>query len=207
MRLSFSGLIIALTILFVAGCSTSPPSQYYFLTPLDEPAEAAAEIDPTLDTTVVEVQVRIARYLDRPQIITRLDSNEFRIDEFNRWAGSFKDNITTALIHNLTSLLENTVIARRPIPSALPVDYVAFVDIIQFDGVPGQSVTLRATWGILRKGDKAAAQSMQPRSYKLTLPVESKGYDALVAAKSQIIGDLSRKIAQALTDLQNSQRQ
>lgn len=191
-------------MLFVTGCSTSPPSQYYFLTPMNEQAEAAAEIDPTLDIAVVEVQVRMARYLDRPQIITRLDSNEYRLDEFNRWTGSFKDNITTALIQNLTTLLSNAVVARRPIPSALPVDYVAFVDIIQFDGVPGESVTLQAIWGILKKGDKAAAQTLQPRSFHVKMPVESKGYDALVAAKSRIIADLSRMIAQTLTDLQDN---
>jgi len=193
-------------MLFVAGCSTSPPSQYYFLTPLSEQAETAAEIDPTLDITVVEVQVRIARYLDRPQIITRLDSNEYRLDEFNRWAGSFKDNITTVLIQNLTTLLDNTVVARRPIPSALPVDYVVFVDIIQFDSMPGQSVTLQATWGVMVKGDIAAAQTMQPRSFHVNVPLESKGYDTLVAAKSRILADLSREIVQGLTDLQISQR-
>jgi hypothetical protein len=37
------------------------------------------------------------------------------------------------------------------------------------------------------------------------VPVESKGYESLVAAKSRILADLSRVIVQALTDLNNPQ--
>jgi len=201
MRLYCSGLVLSLAMLLAAGCSMTPPSQHYFLAPLAVQDGAAKASDPTSDITVVEVQVRIAHYLDRPQIVTRIGPNEFRLDEFNRWTGSFKDNITNALVQNLTALLSNTVVVRRPVPSSLPVNYLAFIDIIQFDGIPGQSVTLLATWGVLEKEDDKTAQTLRPESFNVTVPLASKDYDRLVHIKSRILADLSREIAQAIAGL------
>ncbi len=186
-----------MAVLITAGCSTSSPSQHYFLASIAEQDGAAPEPDPKAGTLVVDVQVRLAHYLDRPQIVTRIGPNQLRLDEFNRWTGSFKHNINDVLVQNLSALLRNAIVVRRPFPSSLPIDYQVFIDITQFDSTPGQSVTLRATWGILAKGDKTN-QSLRPKNFNLTVPDESRDYKILVAAQSRILADLSREIAQTL---------
>ena len=201
MRPPFYFFSVVLTLFLIAGCSTTPPAQHYFIAPLAEPAGTDKKLDLSSDRTTIEVQVRIPRYIDRPQIVTRIGPNEFRLDEFNRWAGSVKDNITTVVIQNLKALMPDTIIARRPIPSVLSIDYVVFVDVVQFDGVIGKDVTIMATWGILDKDDKTDP-TLQVREFSTTESVESKSYASLVAAKSRILANLSQEIVQALEDLQ-----
>ena len=197
MRLPICLFSLLLTLLFIISCSTSPPSQHFFIAPLADPDGTTGQSEPAAEMTTIEVQVRIPRYLDRPQIVTRTGPNEYRLDEFNRWTGSLKGNITTVVIQNLKALIPNAFVAQRPIPSVIPVDYVVFVDVVQFDGVIGQSVTLLANWGVLEKGDKIG-ETLQPRSFNATESVDAKGYASLVAAKSRILLDLSQEIIQAL---------
>lgn len=199
MRLNRYCLFIALAMLIVTGCTSTPPAKHYFLSPLDQPDKAILSRGEgsKLDISAVDVHVRVASYLDRPQIVTRTGPNALRIDEFNRWPGSFADQITNTLIQNLSVLLGNVIVARRPLPAAMGVDHHVFIDIIQFDGVSGQSVTLLANWGVFAKGDKDQ-EIFPPQRFKSTLPVESTAYESMVAVQSRALGDLSREIAQTI---------
>ena len=66
-------LMLSLTL---AGCSTSPPSRFYLLTP----GEAALE-GPALKDLVLGVgPVRLAAYLERPQIVARKSVNRLKVE-------------------------------------------------------------------------------------------------------------------------------
>ena len=193
MRLSSSSFIILLIMITVAGCASTPPSQHYFLTPIDE-LEATNTQPDIKSEKIIAVIVRTPRYLDRPQIVTRIGPNEFKMDEFNRWAGSFKENIANVMVQNFKTLLPNGTVARFPVPSSMNIDYQVLIDITRFDGTLGESVTLQATWALLVKGDNPNPK-MKAKNFFTNVPIASKDYNALAKAKSQALAELSQEIA------------
>ena len=201
MRRFAACLIITLIAGFMANCSATPPSRHYLLTPLSiEASGKPTAADQTSRLTVVVMPVRIPPYLNRPQMVTRTGSNEMHIDEFNRWASPFEDNIADVLARNLSSLLPKTRFARHPVPAALPVAYSVFVDIFRFEGIPGQSVAFLANWAVVAKGERSDRR-VTFQTYDKTLTVDGQGYGSLVATQSRMLADFSREIAQALADL------
>ena len=97
--------------LALAGCVTQPsaPTNFFMLAPLTPAAEEEEE-EPSADAgerrTVVSVEtVRIAGYLNRPQIVTQLSDTQFRLGEFNRWADDLGANLTGVIAENLSRLL------------------------------------------------------------------------------------------------------
>jgi uncharacterized lipoprotein YmbA len=64
-----------------AACGTTAPSRFFALTSL-EPEAAQGE---TPASSPIE-SVRIAQYLQRPQMVRRTSSVEIEVDEYNRWA-------------------------------------------------------------------------------------------------------------------------
>ena len=49
---------------------------------------------------------------------------------------------------NVASELQSDRVAVYPAEAAFAVDYRITLEVLQFDGVPGDSVTLRARWAI-----------------------------------------------------------
>jgi uncharacterized lipoprotein YmbA len=198
MRLPFSYCIILLIMLAVVGCASTPPSQHYFLTPIDELELSDTRPSIQSEINVIAVLVRTPRYLDRPQIVTRIGPNEFKLDEFNRWTGSFKDNIANVMVQNFKYLLPNATVVRFPVPRAMNIDYKVLIDISRFDGTRGASVTLQTTWALLIKGDNP---NLETAHFVSTVPVASKDYNALAKAKSRALAELSQAIAKKIQHL------
>jgi len=113
------------------------------------------------------------------------------INEFARWGGSLKENVDRVLIENLSALLasDGVVVSgwKRRIPG-----YKLIVEVNRFDAVPGGSVLLKATWGVLSPdGTKA----LLVRGSTVSQPINDKDYGAVVAAMSQALGALSQEMA------------
>src|SRR5262245_34057041 len=100
---SLSRTTVVLAMLALpTGCASSPPSKFYALSSLPStPAAGAA----TEGTVVAVAPVTIPLYLDRPQIVTRASENELRLSEYDRWAGSLREDLTTIMTENLAELL------------------------------------------------------------------------------------------------------
>jgi len=84
-------LLIVLSLI-LAGCAKTPPSRFYTLSPLSgSEAKAGAEKEDH-DLTIGVGPITLPDHLDRPQIVTRESSNVIELAEFDRWAGSLKEN-------------------------------------------------------------------------------------------------------------------
>ena len=139
--------------------------------------------------------VEIPEYLERPQIVTRTGENEFYLTEFNQWAESLKYSISQILTENLSILLSTDRVFIYPGSGAEKTDYQVGVEIIRFDGIPGGEVVLNARWSVFG-GDEM--KLLDKRRSRFTRPTNGKDYQALASAKSTILADFSREIAEAI---------
>ena len=189
---------LACCLLSLAGClgGPSPPSRFFTLTPLRTGSGISATAPEKL---LVVGPVIIPDYLDRPQIVTRSGANELVIAEFNRWGGSLNNDISRALIADLSARLESggyTVLPWQTIPLAtIQTVYRVPVDIARFDGVPGKEVVLNAKWQLLQK-QKLNEQSLLAKEITILEPTGGESMAELVAA----MGRALQKLGTALSD-------
>ena len=192
-----AGGVACLAVLCVTGClgRTSPPAEFYTLSPLPRTEGGAA---PGAGSAVAVGAVMMPTVLERPQILTRTSDNQVSYSEYHRWAGMLKDDVTRVLIENLSILVKGsgrTVLSADVV--ANPV-YRLSVTVNQFDGRLGDKVWLRAVWAIR---DPKANQMIAVRTAVIDQPVAASDYAALVAAQSRALEALSREIAPEIEKL------
>jgi uncharacterized lipoprotein YmbA len=136
-------------------------------------------------------------YLDRQQIVVRTSRNELHLSEFDRWAEPLEANFIRVLAGNLSDLLSTNHITFFPGNPAMPTVYRVEVDVTRFEGGPDGTVTLDARWTLFKT---LGNQMILMQNSFIRKPVgEEDDFAALVSAKSDALGDLSREIAEAIT--------
>ena len=179
--------------LLIVGCvSTSPPSKFYTLTTLQKAATQEPEEKATGRISVKLLPVDIPDYLDRPQIIIRKGENQLTRAEFDRWAGSLRENISTVLRENLSVLLSTDKATVLSWESPVPYEYRLAVDISRFEAVAGDTVQLEARWTIIEEKGKTVVAS---RGGSFDKKTDGHGYTKIVAAMSAVLETLSRQLA------------
>jgi uncharacterized protein len=194
----FIVLFFALAILIHSGCARTQPARFYALTSIPEIAIADPENLILNGKTIGVGPVEIPSYLDRPQIVTLKGPHQFHMAEFDRWAGTLKENIGSVIAQNLSVLLPGDQVYVFPWRSVKPVQYQVTVRIMRFDAVPGDRVTLDARWMIL---EREGRQKLMEQRSRVRVPFSGKGYDDIVSAQSQALAELSRDIASAVQAL------
>lgn len=205
-----------LILIFMCGCITSQPSRFYVLTPFNyntsqnkEDVSGQAEtgllrkIDISTKTALKKISlglgpVKIAKYLDRSQLVVRLNPHQIRLEDFHQWAGSPRDDIPAILLENLSGTLGIDTIYAYPWRSYADIDYQILVDIIQLDGIPGNNVRLVARWEILG-GNGQKSHNIGKADFME--PVTGNSFDLFAEAQSRALGKLSIIIAESLIKL------
>ncbi len=194
------GLIIFTALVFLAGCrSSTPPVEFYTLSPLTSVSEAekVAELRDHIAVGVGPLQ--IPKIIDRPQIVTRIGPNKINMDEFHRWAGSVYEDFLRVVTMNLAALLPSSLVVAFPWEDYFVPDYRIYMEVQQFDGRLGQYAQLVITWTIT---GREAREILLVRKSLIREPVqEGEDYDTFVAAKSRILATLSRQIALAIKEI------
>jgi len=187
-RLRVPALACALALVIAAaGCST-PPSQFYKLSANPGPAAPASNRSVAVNTVAIPASV------DRPQIVVAASPNQMRLDELNRWVSPLQDNIARVVAENLVAMLGTPRVTVSPQMLTVDVDYRVFVEVQTFESAPGQMATLDAVWRVVRVKDGGS------RTGRTTVrePTPQPGFDALAAAHSRAIAQMSRDIADAV---------
>jgi len=204
MRFNRSCLLGTALIVFIVsfgGClgkGTQKPTEFYLLQPLKSPIEEQGVA--VGEGTVVGIgPVRVRDYLNRPQIVTRTSTNEIKIHDFHYWGEPLSSNFTSILAQNLSVLLSTDRILIFPYRSKqeLPLEYQVAVDVIRFDGEPGVEASLLAQYYIL-KFEENKRKQIVTRQPSFSKPLADDSFEALVAAMSELVGDLSREIAEKI---------
>ncbi len=133
-------LVGGLALVSAGACSLkseTAPSRFYMLRSLPTVASSPATQGAGSDPVLVLGPVRIAAYLDRPQIVTKGSGSEVKLSEFERWAEPLTDNIKAVLASNLSVLVPTERISFYPARLPPEVDLRIAVEVLRFDGSLG----------------------------------------------------------------------
>lgn len=184
------GLLLALFLL--VGCSRSPRTSYYLLTPAAEVPQQVASISPGI--TVAIAAVSLPELVDRPQLVVPGDSGQVLILESHRWAESLKGAVPRILAENLSRRIGAERVSFHPQYAASKASLRLFIDIQRFEA-DQQQVWVDALWSVKR------AESDQPvvtRRTTVSEPIKGSGYEALTAAYSRALAALSADLVRAI---------
>jgi len=176
----------ACVLAVLAGCRATKPSHYYVLD-----ATAARQTTEATPRGVGLGPVRVAPYLDRPQIVTRPSANALAINEFHRWAEPVKDGVPRAIAANLVALSPGTRVVLYPWRTGDDVPIKVRVDVSRLDGVLDGEARLEADWAVdCGKDRHVFGHTNGP----LVQSVDGPDYEALARAESRLLGALSERI-------------
>lgn len=190
--LSFAVCIVSAMLV---GCTATQPSRFYVLDALQASRQG---IDRTCEKkdriiTIGLAPIGLPRYLDRPQIMTRIGEHELGLSEVDLWADPLKDMIPRVLARNLGALLCADVQV-YPWRGPETFSYRLLATVTRLDGSPGGEAFLHVRWTIL---DEQANRVLLTRESRYAEPVGSPDYTALAAAYSRLFDAFSREIAEA----------
>lgn len=189
--------------LILGGCSpfgagTQEATKYYVLSSLQGDSDSVQPLAQFPHIGIGVGPVRMPMYLDRSDIVTRGSQNKVEIADFSQWAGPLPENFSRVLAENLSMLLATDKVGIFPFVRRDAIDYNVTVYVTRFDGFPGDKAHLRARWSIL---DNTRKKAFYQTHTVVVHPTVNDSIEALVAAKSQTVGDFSREIATALIDV------
>jgi uncharacterized protein len=201
-RFRLAGVILLAFSVFMAGCTfiggPQQPTKNYVLNSLYSEEPQAPAVADLHNIGILVGPIRMALYLDRSDIVIRDSQNQIRLVEFSQWAGPLQENFSRVLAENLSVLLATDSVGIFPGTRAMLFDFNVTVNVTRFDGMPGKRADLRARWGILDKNRKTM---LFEKHSILSQPTKDESMEALIAAESRTLADLSREIAEAIKTL------
>jgi len=180
----------------IASCSVlaprPDPSRFFVLAPLPEAPSPAT--GPRVSSLGVGPIV-LPRYLDRPEIVTRVGTNEVKPAVFDYWAGSLSNQFQSVLAQNLQTLVHPDRVQTYPWYSGAAPELVVEVDVQRFEPSSDGRAELVARWRV-RKG--SALGNLRAGESTLTRPLSGSDADAVAQALSGLLDDFSRELAEAI---------
>jgi uncharacterized lipoprotein YmbA len=190
------GSTVALTAALLAGACSAltprpDPSRFFTLTPITDAAAAPGAVSGRI---LGIGPVTFPRYLDRPELVTRVGPNEVRNAVSDYWAGSLAKQFESTLAQNLQALLSPSSIVTFPWYSAAEPDAIVEIDVRQFERATDGQAHLVARWRV-KKGHPAAVT--RAGEFALSRPAPDDPVST-AAELSDLVGELSREIAAAV---------
>lgn len=182
----------------LSGClgAGSQVTRFYVLSPVSI-GETMADAAAPAGLSVEVGEVRVPRYLDRPQLVSRSADNQLHVAEYHQWGGDLGKDMGRVLAQNLSRLLNTSNVSSVPYrPAGDPVIRLD-MDVMQFEPGPDDQVHLSVQWRLSRGRDGHPLTS-RVSDLQATGGVDAPG--ARVAAMSRLLGQLSREIARAVLE-------
>jgi len=192
-----SPAVVALLVAdMIASCSVlaprPDPSRFFVLAPLPQAPSPATG---TRVSSLGVGPIVLPRYLDRPEIVTRVGPNEVKPAVFDYWAGSLSNQFQSVLAQNLQTLVHPDRVQMYPWYSGTAPELVAEVDVQRFEPSSDGRAELVARWRV-RKG--SALGTLRAGESTLTRPLSGSDADAVAQALSGLLDDFSRELAEAI---------
>jgi hypothetical protein len=187
---TFLSWALVLTVTALGACSTSPTASFYTLGAVGAHEDAY----PVRPVSVVVTSVTVPDLVDRPQFVVRVSDNQVKLDEFARWADQLKSQIPRVIAADLAVMLPGARVSVYPQEADAGAPYRVQVEVQRFEGAPGDAATVEALWAVIPpKGSPSINGHTLAHE-----PSPGPGYEALTAAYSKALGDVSRDIAAAI---------
>lgn len=199
--MSFSGIRVCLLIMFLLpGCAAEPArTSYYVLNPVVNPA---APIRLPEDTGAVGIgPVRIPKYLDRPQVVTRTDRNRILINDSHQWAGPLDEDVARVIRENVSVLLDGHHTVPYPWKNTEGVVYQIKITIERLD-VEDQRAILAADWSIANLDSSGPGKRYRSR---IETPVSGHDYPDKVSGINESLNRFSLDVATGFANFVTNQ--
>ena len=183
------------------GCANSQPTHFYLLRTTDMSSSLNSSEIGESGLSLGLGPIRVPKYLDRPQIVTRISSHEIDLAEFHKWAAPLKDNIGHVLQENLSMFLTTDGIVSYPWNRSSSPDYQLSLDIIQFDGTKNLEAVFKVRWTLAR-GDETHV--VHKKTSQFSEVPRGGDYEDLVEAMSRMLTTFSQEIADVLNSSSSS---
>lgn len=177
--------LVLLAGIGLSGCA-SPEPAYYTLAPVPGPTRPGGP--PTIEVR----RPGLAAYLDRTDIVRRGDDYRLAIASGEQWGEPLDNLIGRVLAEDLTDRLPGSTVFSDDAIS--PHEAVVNLDVERFEADAKGTVTLLAQIAVQRGPN----QPQTARSLRLTAPARSSSTPDMVAAMSQLLGQLADTIATLL---------
>jgi uncharacterized protein len=189
-------VILAIVSIFLGGCmSRSQTPRFYTLSPM-QPDEVISKRNSPAQNAVIGIgPVKLADYLDQSDLVTRTSDNQLVKAEYDRWAGSFKNDFINVLAENIGFLVPTERIYLYPWRGSVPIGYQVVLEVVRCDGRLGEAAWLVARWSVFGGPEK---KLLKMNRSSIREPVTGADYAALVAAQSRAVAKLSQEIAAAI---------
>ncbi len=190
-RLLLLACAAALLVLF--GCAgKSPPSNFYLLSSAVD-YDAASLVQTTDNAISIGVgPIRLPKYLDRPQIVTRVSENQVRLTEFDRWAEPLESNLSRVLAENLGMKLSTDRVFEFPWGTESRVDVQVKLVVLRLDSESPGNLVLTTHWSLLGADGR---KMLFAKTSQYQVPTQTGSYNEVVAAASLAVERLSEEIA------------
>ncbi len=193
MKQGLIGICVALVLAAVlSGCSRSPRTSYYLLTPAADTQPPASL--PAAAPSVAIAAVSLPELVDRPQLVVPGDSGQVLILESHRWAESLKAAVPRVLAENLSRRIGPDRVSFHPQYAASRASLRLFIDVQRFEA-DHDHVLIDALWSIKRP---EADMPVITRRSIVSEPMKGNGYEALAAAYSRALGRLADDLGRAI---------
>lgn len=180
-------LLLLSAILVLAGCTTG--SRSFYVLSADGPAPSGG--GPGIGVG----PVALAEYIDRANLVIAENPNQLGIAEDHRWAGDLSSSIARVTAANLGRRLNTGNVRTYPWQGDDGIRYQVTLDIRQLHGAADGYAVIEAGWRAYSLPDRKIKAS---RTFVDREPLESDGYQPLVAAQSRLLSRLADDIAASL---------
>jgi uncharacterized lipoprotein YmbA len=189
-----TGFIALALMLILAGCGSTPSSNYYVLAARDLPQSSSQQ--PSLGIGPVE----IPEYLNRNGLVYSRDGNQLQIAQYERWAEPLEEGIVRVLGLNLAGLLGTENIRTFPWHPARAPQYGIKLRLMALDA-DDSNAELVAEWLVYKPDrDSRSDTTVSRRISRLLIPVNNNQLQPgdLPGIYSKLLFQLSEEIAAAI---------
>lgn len=180
-----SFVLIAISLL--AGCMAGPKA-FYVLT-ADGPAPSGSGVG------IGVGPVTLAEYIDRPNLVVAEGPNQLAVADDHSWAGDLESSVKRVTAANLGRRMGTGNVRVYPWRDDTGIRYQVSLDVRQLHAASDGYAVIEAGWRVFSLPDRTLKAS---KTFVDREPLESDGYDALVAAQSRLLSRLADDIATSL---------
>jgi uncharacterized lipoprotein YmbA len=186
---------VALTLLLGGCISSTPPAQFFTLTPEIAESERGS-VSVAVDTIGVG-PLDLPRYLMRPQMVSRAAGNRLVIDEFARWGDSLDLQLGRTVTQNLNDLCADTLVLPFPWRTDFEPDLRVMGDVTRFDVDDRGIVRLEIRWAVT---NVATRQALSIHDSDYVGSADPADPSSIAAGMSGVLAQFSRDAAAAIAE-------
>jgi uncharacterized lipoprotein YmbA len=161
--------------------------------------QVSKKINITPNVIIGVGSVKIPKYLDRPQMVTKDKEGVLKFDEFDRWGESLDLGIARLIREDLAVMLPGAKLTLYPWNQSIAVKYHVVVEVVQLDSELDRDMHFVVQWVVI---DVQNSKTVIIKRFEFRQPIIPQNYHGLVKTLSTACSSLSGEIAEALATLE-----